>query len=569
MKKLINDPARTVREMLEGLTLCSEKLLLASNANVVIYRDLPAGAERKVAVISGGGSGHEPAHAGYVGNGMLSAAVAGDVFTSPDVDSILAAILTVAGPAGALLIVKNYTGDRLNFGLAAELATAQGIPTEVVVVADDVSLKDITPRDRRRGLAGTVLVHKIVGAAARRGTSLSDLALLGRRVANDLGTMGVGLGPCTVPAAGRPGFELAEDQIEFGLGIHGERGVRQEAMMSADKITDTLVQTVVSEISQSGFGECVLMVNGLGGTPLMELLVVVRRAWSRLREQGFKVSRIYMGDFMTALEMPGVSITVLPVEADWLKLLDEATDAPAWRPSCSIPSDQRLIDVCKRQAPDFSSLKLGPLQGLIRQVINKVANALESAETELTELDSKAGDGDLGVSMLRAAKAMREMPVSSTATPEAALVSVAHALQGAIGGSSGPFYATALMRAGRELANLDLPTARHWQQAFAVATAAVSDLGGAKIGDRTMFDALAPASAEWLKALNEGASAQKAFEIAVKAAGEGAMSTANMKPALGRATYLGDRVLGVADGGARAVEIWMAAIEGALQAKSG
>lgn len=568
MKKLINDPAKTVREMLEGLTLCSERLLLASDANIVIYRDLPAVHERKVAVISGGGSGHEPAHAGYVGSGMLTAAVAGDVFTSPDVDSILAAILAVAGPAGALLIVKNYTGDRLNFGLAAELATAQGVPTELVVVADDVSLKDITPRDRRRGLAGTVLVHKIVGAAARRGASLPELAELGRRVANELGTMGVGLGPCTVPAAGRPGFELADDQIEFGLGIHGERGVRQDAMMSADQITDTLVQAVVSEVRHSGFGESALMVNGLGGTPLMELLVVARRAMHRVREQGFTVSRVYLGNFMTALEMPGVSITLLPLEAGWQELLDEATDAPAWQSSRGVPSEQNLIEISKREAPDFSALTPGPLQGIIQHVIEQVADALESAESELTELDSKAGDGDLGVSMLRAAKAMRAMPAWATVTPEAALVSVAHALQGAIGGSSGPFYAAALMRAGRELANIDIPTARRWQQAFAAATTAVSDLGGAKIGDRTMFDALAPASAEWLNALDGGASPEEAFESAVRAAEAGASSTAGMKPMLGRASYLGERVLGIADGGARAVAIWMGAIGNALSNRS-
>jgi dihydroxyacetone kinase len=229
LKKLVNDPRHVVREMLEGVCDLHPGLALLADFDVVVRADLPLPERRAVAVISGGGSGHEPAHAGYVGPGLLVAAIAGDVFTSPSVDAVLAGIRAAAGLAGAVLVVKNYTGDRLNFGLAAELARAQGIPVEIVVVADDVALRNTVPRDRRRGIAGTVLIHKVAGAAAAAGQGLAEVAAHARAAAGDLGTMGVALGACTVPAVGRPGFELGATEMELGLGIHGEPSPRRRA----------------------------------------------------------------------------------------------------------------------------------------------------------------------------------------------------------------------------------------------------------------------------------------------------------------------------------------------------
>lgn len=223
MKKLVNHPSGVVREMLEGIARQSPHVAMLGDEHVLIRRPLPEPAKRAVAVISGGGSGHEPAHGGYVGAGMLSAAVCGEVFTSPSADAVLAAIRATAGPHGALLIVKNYTGDRLNFGLAAELARAEGIPVEIVVVADDVSLRALTERGRRRGIAGTVLVHKLAGAAAERGLTLAQVAAAANAAAARLGTMGVALDGCTMPGAEQSGFRLADHEIELGLGIHGER----------------------------------------------------------------------------------------------------------------------------------------------------------------------------------------------------------------------------------------------------------------------------------------------------------------------------------------------------------
>jgi dihydroxyacetone kinase DhaK subunit len=331
MKKLINDPRNVVREMLEGIVDIEPGLALLEGETVVLRSDLPEYNQRKVAIISGGGSGHEPAHAGYVGAGMLTAAVAGDVFTSPSVDAVLAAIRAVAGPAGVLLVVKNYTGDRLNFGLAAELAQQEGIPAEVVVVADDVALRGVVPPERRRGIAGTVLVHKVAGAAAEAGMPLAEVARLTQAAAGALGTMGVALGAGTVPAAGTPGFTLGESEIELGLGIHGEKGVERTSLQPADHLVDTLLTAIVSDGHLAEGARVALLVNGLGGTPPMELSIVMRRALGFLRGRGIMVERAWTGNFLTALEMPGCSISVLQVDDERLALIDAPAEAPAWK----------------------------------------------------------------------------------------------------------------------------------------------------------------------------------------------------------------------------------------------
>ena len=247
MKKLINQPEDVVEEMIQGLEAVHPNLQRIPGETVLIRADLPSAGDRPVAVISGGGSGHEPAHAGYVGRGMLSAAVAGDVFTSPAPDAVLAAIRATAGPRGAVLVVKNYTGDRLNFGLAAEVARTEGIPVETVLVADDVALTEVLGMEGRRGLAGTILVHKVAGATAESGGSLDEVAANARAVAAEVRTMGVALTSCTVPAAGRPTFELGEQEIELGLGIHGEPGVSRIRMESANDLVDRLLLAVIAD----------------------------------------------------------------------------------------------------------------------------------------------------------------------------------------------------------------------------------------------------------------------------------------------------------------------------------
>jgi dihydroxyacetone kinase len=560
MKKLINEPRAVVREMLEGLCDLHPGLALLESENVVVRADLPSRDDRPVAILSGGGSGHEPAHAGYVGAGMLTGAVAGEVFTSPSVDAILAGIRAASGPAGAVLIVKNYTGDRLNFGLAAELARSEGIPVEEVIVADDVGLGDRVPAERRRGIAGTVLVHKIAGAAAAAGGNVAEVANLACAAAENLATMGVALGACTVPAAGRPGFEIGAGEIELGLGIHGEQGAERVPLMPADVLVERLLANILGHLHLEPGDRAALLVNGLGGTPPMELAIVARKAMAALRAHGIEIVRAWSGEFLTALEMPGVSLSLLELDDERLELLDAAASAPAWPGTGHLGSGRATVAVPSAPKVGFP-MQAVSADPMLRNALVAVAASLEAAEARLTDLDSRTGDGDLGISMVRAAETLRGLSHGPWSEPGPLLVAAGEQLRRAIGGSSGPFYSTALLRLARHLP--PQPRAHDWAEAFQQAVAAIGELGGAKPGDRTMLDALAPAAAAVTRLAAGNAKLAEILEAAAAAAEQGAAATADMAPRLGRSSYLGDRVLGIPDPGAVGVAIWLRGLAGA------
>lgn len=557
MKKIINDPRHVVREMLEGAVSRSPGQALLSDQNVVVRKR--SDGDTTVAILSGGGSGHEPAHAGYVGEGLLSAAIAGDVFTSPSVDAVLAALRVVGGPAGAVLVVKNYTGDRLNFGLAAEIARSEGIPVEVVTVADDVALRDTVAPDKRRGIAGTVLIHKVVGAASAAGKPLAEVAASGRRAAAGLGSMGVALGSCTVPAAGCPGFELGEQEVEYGLGIHGEPGVRKGPIATADGLADTVLTAIIDDLGLTRGQHVALLVNGLGATPPMELDILLRSALRFLEARGIEVARAWCSNFLTALDMPGASLSLLKVDDELIALLDAPASAPAW-PGGGKLNDAPVLQVDHAPGEALAITTPTPMGDAVRKASHAAARALLAAEDELTELDTRAGDGDLGASLTRGAEAILELPDYAWHAPATALRSMADAVRRAIGGSSGPFYATGLTRAARELDGVDDPQPLHWHGALLAAADAIAELGGAKAGDRTMLDALYPAAQAYKEALEAGMSAAQAVEAMHAGASRGADETAALRANAGRAAYLGERALGVRDGGAVAVAIWMDAL---------
>jgi triose/dihydroxyacetone kinase / FAD-AMP lyase (cyclizing) len=565
MKKLINRPADVVEEMIAGLLAVYPHLRRVPGHTVVVRGDLAEKPDRPVALISGGGSGHEPAHAGYIGRGMLSAAVAGDVFTSPSVDAILAAIRAVAGSRGALLIVKNYTGDRLNFGLAAELARAEGIPLEIVMVADDVALSASVGHAGRRGLAGTILVHKIAGAAAAKGAALAEVAAEARAAAADVRTMGVALSPCTVPAAGGPGFTLGENEIELGLGIHGEPGVRRGPLEPADALVDHLLDAILADLVLAPRSPVVLLVNNLGGTPTMELAIAARRAVAVLEERKLILERVYMGTFLTALEMAGVSLSVLPVDDRILSLLDAPTDAPAWPTAANRPR-KRTSDTIPAPPvmPVVSTEPKGPQSHLGQRIgaaIRAATDALIEAAPRLTQLDQAVGDGDLGISLERGARAVQAaLPSYPLDDPAAALHALALTLQRSLGGTSGPLYAAFFLRAAGRLPEEDTEKARTWAEAFQAGCTAIAELGGAARGDRTMLDALLPASEAFTAAGNAGSSVGDALRAAADAAAAAARATASLMPRCGRSSYLGQRALGHPDPGAEAVAVWLDAL---------
>lgn len=330
MKKLINDPANVVSEALLGIEAAHPELRVDHANKLILRGDAPR--QGKVGLVSGGGSGHEPLHGGFVGLGMLDAACAGEVFTSPVPDQMTAATEAVNGGAGVLHIVKNYTGDVMNFEMAAEIANAgSGIEVVSVVTTDDVAVQDSLYTVGRRGVGVTVLVEKIAGAAAEEGRSLEDVAAVARKV-NDAGrSMGMALTSCTVPAAGKPTFDLPEDQMEVGIGIHGEPGRRRVPLAPAGEVADMLLEPILSDLDYTGGDGVIAFVNGMGGTPLIELYLMYHEVSTRLQKAGVTVARSLVGNYITSLDMAGCSVTLLKVDDELLRLWDAPVNTPGLR----------------------------------------------------------------------------------------------------------------------------------------------------------------------------------------------------------------------------------------------
>lgn len=329
MKKVINNPDYVVEEMLEGMLYAYPQYLSkVENANVLVRKEMKTD---KVALVSGGGSGHEPSHGGFVGYGMLDGAVAGAVFTSPTPDQIYEGIKAVANDAGVLLVVKNYTGDVMNFDMAKELAEMEGIKVESVIVNDDVAVENSTWTIGRRGIAGTVFVHKIAGAKAETGATLEEVKAVAEKVIDNVRSMGMALTPCIVPAAGKPNFTLDENEMEIGMGIHGEPGTHKEELKTADEIVTHLMDKILGDMTLSEGEEVAVLVNGLGGTPLMEQFIINRKVNKILEEKNVKVYKTLIGEYMTSIEMAGFSISLLKLDEELKNLLDAKADTPAFK----------------------------------------------------------------------------------------------------------------------------------------------------------------------------------------------------------------------------------------------
>lgn len=324
MKKMINKPEEVVSEMLQGIVKAHPELVYTPGVEVICRRN-PG---NQVGIVSGGGSGHEPAHAGYVGEGMLSAAVSGNVFASPSPDRVLEGIRLANTGKGVLLVIKNYSGDIMNFSMAQELAEMEDIPVRAVVVRDDVAVQDSTVSTGRRGIAGTVFVHKCAGAKAAVGGDLDEVATVAQKVADNVRSMGFAMSPCVLPGVGKPGFTLGDDEIEVGMGIHGEPGVERTNMKSAKEIAKILVDKILADYDFTD-SEVALMINGLGGSPLMELYIIENDVRNYLDEKGIKVYRTYVGNFMTSLEMMGCSVSLLKLDDELKTLLDVPCSTPA------------------------------------------------------------------------------------------------------------------------------------------------------------------------------------------------------------------------------------------------
>ena len=327
MKKIINNPNDVVKEALEGMQMAyKDKLEYVPGFELIVRKEL----KNKVGIISGGGSGHEPLHAGYVGEGMLDAAVAGNIFSSPSPDRISEAIERVDKGKGVLLVIKNYSGDIMNFGLSKDKAEADDKKVATVIVKDDVAVEDSTYSTGRRGIAGTVFVHKIAGAMAEKGASLEEVERAANKAIANIRSMGMAMSACTLPAVGKPGFVLAENEMEVGMGIHGEPGIERTSIKSAKETAEILLEKILKDYDYSN-SEVALLVNGLGATPLMELYILNREVCNLLEEKNIKVYKNMVGNYTTALDMSGCSLTLMKLDNELKELLDAPCDTPAWK----------------------------------------------------------------------------------------------------------------------------------------------------------------------------------------------------------------------------------------------
>ena len=530
MSQFINARDAIVAEAIDGLIRVSGGRLTRldgyPNIKVVVRSDWD---RSKVALVSGGGSGHEPSHAGFVGRGMLAAAVCGEVFTSPSVDAVLAGILAVTGDAGCLLIVKNYTGDRLNFGLAAERARGLGRKVHMVIVDDDIALPDLP---QARGLAGTLFVHKIAGALAEEGADLDAVSAVAKRVIEATVSIGMSLDTCTVPGSPKEN-RIPSGKAELGLGIHGEPGVEQVDYLDARGAVEATLAKLAPFVTDRPH---VLLLNNLGGTSALEMSVL---AYEITRSAlGARIAHIVgPAALMTSLDMRGFSLSLLPsTEADLRALAGPVTVA-AWPGLASVSEP-----ACVAMPSDLVAPKPRPSENrTVRVVVDQVCDALVRATADLNALDAKSGDGDTGSTLAGAARALAagvdELPLDDL---PALLTTIGVTLSQVMGGSSGVLLAIFFAAAGDSASR-----GAGLQPALQAGLARMQQIGGAELGDRTMVDALTPA----LAVLGEG------VDRAAVAARRGAVATASMTQARsGRASYVGaDRLVGNVDPGAEAV----------------
>lgn len=576
MKKIQNKIEDIVVEMCRGITLAHPGIGLNAEYKFLYKKNKN---ENKVTLISGGGSGHEPSHAGFIGEGMLDVAVCGDIFASPSQIQVYKAIKESAGRNGTLLIIKNYSGDIMNFSNAAYLAEMDGLQVETVKVDDDIAVEDSLYTVGRRGVAGTVFVHKIAGAAAEKGLDLQEVKRLAQKAADSVRSIGFALTSCTVPAKGTPTFTLEGREIEYGVGIHGEPGIRKEELAEANALIGKMVSSVVSDLALKEHDEIALLVNGFGATPLAELYIACYAAAAQLDSANIKPYRIFVGEYMTSLDMAGASISIMKLDDCLKELLDAPSQAPAFR--VSDPGDEPVFVPVAQQSNETTgtfTVETPAEHAQIREerltldnmvfIVDVMSKVIIENEIPFCELDSHAGDGDFGMSVAKGFRQLkREWPVLlRKATEEKNDIGVfldacSEVLMEHCGGASGPIWGIAFKSAGRVLRGKEDISVSDFAGMLQAAVEGIQAIGkrsfgrGAVVGDKTLIDALAPCADAWVEAAESGYTFKEAFLIGAEAATRGAKETENMVARMGRAGTVGERSLGYPDAGAHALGV--------------
>ncbi|MEI4487428.1 dihydroxyacetone kinase subunit DhaL [Frigidibacter sp. MR17.14] len=575
-KKLINAPEDIIPEFIEGFLGAYPDILTTAGATgrAIVAKDGPR--DGKVGIVIGGGSGHEPAFAGYVGRGLADAAAVGNVFASPSPEHIAEAGRAVDGGAGVVLLYGNYTGDVLNFTMALEALEAEGTPTRQVAVADDVASAPLARKGERRGIAGDFFVFKIAGAAADTGERLDRVVELAQHANAMCRSMGVALGACSLPQTGTPNFELGADEMEIGMGIHGEPGIRREKLAPADAVTDALMAPILEELALATGDRVAVLVNGLGATTPLELFVIFRRVKQILDARGVDIHARWVGEYATSLEMAGASVTLLKLDDQLTPLLDHPCHTPGLvvgapqAPSTGSRLSPRRVKTAEAATRrDRATLATGGSVTPDRFVaqMRAIAAAIRENKDWLSQLDGVIGDGDHGVTMDIGWTAVSKV---LDTLPEDRLISetcedMAQAFLTAVGASSGPLYASAFRGAAAAVEDrlaLDGTAMAAWVKGMCDG---ILSRGGAAPGDKTMIDAWLPAAEAAVAAAAAGADEHAVLIAARDAAEAGAKATADIESRRGRSAKLGARSIGHMDPGACSTHVTLRAMAEALE----
>lgn len=576
MKKIMNTPQNAVLEMCGGIAQANPDVVLNPKYKIIRRRELN---KDKVMLISGGGSGHEPAHAGYVGEGMLDAAVCGDIFASPSQIQVYQAIKETAGSKGTLLIIKNYSGDVMNFTNAAVMAEEEGIPVVSVKVEDDIAVTDSLYTVGRRGVAGTVFVHKVAGAAAESGLDLEEVQRIGQKAADNVRTIGAGYSSCTVPAAGVPTFELGEQEMEYGVGIHGEPGRSREHILSADELASRMISQLTEELKLESGAEVALLVNGFGSTPLQELYIMNYAVNRILSEKNICVYREFTGNYMTSIDMQGCSVSLMKIDDELKKYIDLPSYAPYFRVEGPVTmSPFTPVEENKNDIPDQMKceeswriiLKKGLTVQNVAAMVSKMCCCILENEKEFCKLDSYAGDGDFGMSIAKGfTEVKREWPDlldEHFSSVKEFLLSCSMIIMENCGGASGPVWGSAFRSAALAAGEKEILSLEDFALLMQNAAAGIQKMGkmafgrGAVLGDKTLIDALIPCAEAVWDAAKRCDSWEKALKDGAEAAVCGAEKTKEIVARMGRAGTVGERSLGYPDAGAYALGVIFTAI---------
>ncbi|WP_069999082.1 dihydroxyacetone kinase subunit DhaK [Cellulosilyticum sp. I15G10I2] len=583
MKKIINKPESVVMEMCSGIALAHPELEFLSKYKIIKKVDINPD---KVTLISGGGSGHEPAHAGFVGRGMLDAAVCGDVFASPSQIQVYQAIKETKSNKGTLLIIKNYSGDVMNFKNAAYLAQEDMMQVDYIKVEDDIAVQDSLYTVGRRGVAGTVFVHKVAGAAAERGYSLNEVKRLAQKAADHVRSIGFALTSCTVPAKGSPTFTIEEGEMEYGVGIHGEPGIQREDVSTADVLADRMVKAILKDlkIESSQEERIALLINGFGGTPLQELYLLNHAVMKVLANLKMKVGKVMVGNYMTSIDMAGASVSIMKLDEELEQLLADEVETPALKMSGNQEVDFSIIAKESEQNKAIFHVSKDTLSNQFSQdvitlenmmfLVKKMGEIIIENEIPFCELDSHAGDGDFGMSVAKGFKRLEaewnEIQSEKAQDIGSFLEACSMVIMEHCGGASGPIWGSAFRAAGKYAADkksLSLTEMAGMLEAVVKGIQVTGERSfgrGADIGDKTLMDALIPCSASWKKCAQSGDTLQSAFRLGAEEAVEGAKRTEQIVARMGRAGTVGERSLGYPDAGAHALGVIFTRINEAI-----